>query len=113
MEAINKIEALGEEAYDLAEARFHLLRLKTVDKAAAFASSGVWSISLFLLALLFVLMINIGLALWVGEKLGKAYYGFFIVSLFYVLVAIILAIFKKQLIKTPTANFIIKSFLHA
>jgi hypothetical protein len=113
METINKLEALGEEAYDLAEAKLHLLKLKTVNKTAAIASAGVWSISLFVLALLFVLMVNIGLALWLGEKMGKAYYGFFVVSLVYILGALILGIFKKQLIKTPMVNFVIKSFLHA
>ncbi len=113
METINKIEALGEEAINLAEAKLHLWKLKAVDKTAALASNGAWSVCLFILAILFLLMVNIGLALWVGELMGKTYYGFFIVSLFYILLALILFVFRKQLIKTPMINFIIKSFLHA
>ncbi len=113
METINKIEALGEEALHLAETKMYLWKLKAVDQTAKFASTGVFSICLALLGVLFILMINIGLALWVGEKMGRLYYGFFMVSLFYVLLAVILYIFRKQLIRTPIINFVIKSFLHA
>jgi len=48
----------------------------------------------------------------VGEVLGKSYYGFFIISLFYVVLGLLLYAFRKQLVKTPVINFIIKSFLH-
>lgn len=112
METINKIEALGADAMNLAESKLHLWKLKAVDKTAQFASTGVWSICLFVIGIFFVLMVNIGLALWVGELLGKSYYGFFVLSLFYVLLGVLLYAFRKQLVKTPTINFIIKSFLH-
>ena len=113
METISKLEALGEEAMNLAETNFHLWKLKAVDKTASVAATGTWSILLFLVAILFVLMLSIGAALWVGEKMGKSYYGFFIVSLFYVLLALILFAFKKPMVKTPIVNYIIKTFLHA
>jgi hypothetical protein len=113
MEAINKMEALGEEALNLAEANLHLWKLKAVDKTANLASNGVWSICFFILMTLFVLMVSVGLAIWTGEKLGKLYYGFFIVSLFYLLLALIVWAFRKPMIKTPIVNHIIKSFLHA
>jgi hypothetical protein len=113
METINKIEALGEEALHLAETKLYLWKLKAVDQTAKFASKGVWSICLVMLGVLFMLMINIGLALWIGEKMGRLYYGFFTVSVFYILLAVILYIFRKQLIRRPISNFVIKSFLHA
>ena len=113
METINKIEALSEEALHLAESKLYLWKLKAVNKTAKFASTGVWSICLILLGVLFMLMVNIGLALWIGEIMGKLYYGFFMVSLFYVMLAAILYIFRRQLIRKPIINFVIKSFLHA
>ncbi len=111
METINKIEALGTDAMNLAESKLHLWKLKAVDKTAHLASTGIWSLCLFVLSVFFVLMINIGLALWVGELLGKSYYGFFVLSLFYVFLGLVLYAFRKQLVKTPVINFIIKSFL--
>ena len=113
METTSKIEALGEEALNLAETHLHLWKLKAVDKTATVAANGTWSFLFFILLLLFVLMVSIGTALWLGEKLGKPYYGFFIVSLFYVLLALILYAFKKPMVKTPIVNYIIKTFLHA
>ena len=113
METISKLEALGEEAMNLAETNFHLWKLKAVDKTASIAANGTWSILFFFLLMLFVLMVSIGTALWMGEKMGKAYYGFFIVSLFYVLLALLLYAFKKPMVKTPIVNYIIKTFLHA
>jgi len=49
--------------------------------------------------------------LWLGELLGKSYYGFFIVAGFYALLALIFSIFRKQLIKNPVNNSIIEQVL--
>ena len=111
METMNKIESLGLDAMNLAESKLNLWKLQAVDKSAKFTSAGVYSICLLLIGIFFVLMINIGAALWIGEILGKSYYGFFIVSIFYVILGIILYAFREQLVKTPIVNFFIKSFL--
>jgi hypothetical protein len=57
------------------------------------------------------LIVNIGLALWVGKLLGDSFYGFFIVGGFYALLAIPLHIFREQWIKYPISNSIIKELL--
>jgi ABC-type transport system involved in cytochrome bd biosynthesis fused ATPase/permease subunit len=60
---------------------------------------------------LFALVLNIGIALWLGELLGKNYYGFFIVAVFYLLSAIVLHFFLHNWIKKPVSNLIITQAL--
>ena len=61
--------------------------------------------------LLFIVMGSIGVALWIGDMLGKASYGFFIVAGFYGIITLALQVFKKELLKMPLNNSIIFNFL--
>ena len=51
------------------------------------------------------------LALWIGELVGKLYFGFFIVAAFYVLVALLLH-YLPGLIKSPVNDAIILKMLN-
>lgn len=62
--------------------------------------------------MLFSLFLNIGIALMIGKYLGQFYYGFFIMSGFYVLVGFIFYLYQQSLIKNPVCNFIIKKILN-
>jgi hypothetical protein len=62
-------------------------------------------------AVLFFLILNIGVALWLGDLLGKSYYGFFAVSGFYAVLALFFFIFRDQMIKKPLNNSIINQVL--
>jgi hypothetical protein len=59
----------------------------------------------------FTLVINIGIAMWLGELLGKPYYGFFVVAIFYAVVMALLFIFRHEWIKTPVSNSIITQMI--
>lgn len=105
------IESLIEKGEQYGKTTLELLKLKTLDKSADVISNLVswWIVLIF--AVLFFLILNIGVALWLGELLGKSYYGFFIVSGFYALLAIVFAVFRKQLIKKPVNESIITQVL--
>ena len=105
------IESLIEKGEQYGKTTLELLKLKTLDKSADVASNlGSWLI-VIIFAVLFFLILNIGVALWIGEILGKSYYGFFVVSGFYALLALVFGIFRKQLIKEPLNNSIIEQVL--
>lgn len=111
MEDQTLIESLIEKGEQYGKTTIELLKLKTLDKSADVASTLIsWSI-VIVFAVLFFLILNIGVALWIGELLGKSYYGFFAVSGFYALLALIFAIFRKQFIKRPVNNSIITQVL--
>jgi len=105
------IESLIEKGEQYGKTTLELLKLKTLDKSANIVSDMVSWLIVIVFAVLFFLILNIGVALWIGELLGKSYYGFFIVSGFYALMAFIFLIFRKQLIKKPLNNSIITQVL--
>ena len=105
------IEMLFERAEDYTRTTVELAKLHTVDKAADVMSSLISRLAVSIVFAMFALLANIGLSLWIGELVGKLYYGFFIVSSFYLLIAIILYIFKNEWIKTPISNFMIVKML--
>ncbi|HEX7584053.1 MAG TPA: hypothetical protein VF373_05155 [Prolixibacteraceae bacterium] len=105
------IESLIEKGEQYGKTTLELLKLKTLDKSADVVSNLVSWLIVVIFAVLFFLILNIGIALWLGELLGKSYYGFFVVSGFYALLAIISAVFRKQLIKKPINESIITQVL--
>lgn len=101
------VEPVLEKAEAYSKTSFEILKLKALDKTADVTSTLV-SRSLFTIVVsFFALTINIAIALWLGELLGKVYYGFLIVAACYALAAIILLIIHP-FIKTRVNNAIIK-----
>ena len=103
----NLIEPLLEKVETYAKTSFELLRLKALAKTADVTST-LFSRSLFILLVsFFAFTINIAVALWLGDVLGKTYYGFLIVAGFYALASIILLIVHPS-IKIRVNNTIIR-----
>jgi phosphoglycerol transferase MdoB-like AlkP superfamily enzyme len=105
------IETLLERAEDYSKTTIELFKLSSIDKSAEFVSSLAARLTIFMVVALFILIINIGISMWIGELLGKIYYGFFAVGGFYVLISILLYTFRDQWIKTPVSNSIINQML--
>lgn len=106
------IELLFEKAEDYARTTAELTKLTVVDKSADVLSSLLSQMAIGVVVALFSLLINIGISLWLGELLGKTYYGFFIVSSCHLIFAILLYSYKKVWIKMPVSNFIIHKMLN-
>ncbi|WNH09337.1 hypothetical protein [Thalassobellus suaedae] len=105
------VEKLYEKAKKYTETSAELLALNTVDKTADVLSSLTFIVLLVIVVAMFTLFINVGLSLFLGSLLNAYYLGFFIVSAFYLVVALILYVYKDKLIKTPVANLIIEKLL--
>lgn len=105
------IEKLIERAEAYVKTSFELGKYCALDTTAEIFSTLAARLAIWLMVLIFSLFINLGLALWIGEELGKLYYGFFAVAGFYVVVAWILYLFRKQWLKVPVSNFIIRRTL--
>ena len=105
------IEMLFEKAEDYTRTTVDLVKLTAVDKTADVMSSMLSRLAVSIVFVMFVLLVNIGLSFWIGELLGKTYLGFFAVSIFYLVISIVLNIFKDEWIKMPVSNFIIIKML--
>jgi len=106
-EQATPIESLFEKAETYAKINLDLFKLKAIDKSADVVSTLVAKLAIIIVVLLIVLLLNIGLSLWIGELVGKSYYGFFIVAGFYVLSAFILYYKRDVLLKAPINDSII------
>jgi hypothetical protein len=105
------IASLFERVEDLSKTSIKLYKLNLIDTSAAVVSSMVAGLAIFSTVALSFLIMNIGLALWIGKLLVEPFYGFFIIGGFYALLAIVLFIFKNQWIKNPLSNSIIRKML--
>ena len=104
-------ESLLSQAGEYAETKAALFTLKIADKTSDTVSDAASSLVVLLFVGAFVLCLSIGLALLLGEWLGKNYYGFFIVAALYGMAGIIFHVNRKSLVKTPVNNFIIGKIL--
>ena len=105
------IEMLFERAEDYTKTTIDLVKLNAVDKTADVLSSLISRLTVSIIFVLFAFLVNIGLSFWVGELVGKIYYGFFIVSSIYLVLAIVLYNVKDKVLKMPISNFIIAKML--
>jgi len=101
------VEMLYEKAEQYTKTTFELYRLKTIDKVTdVFASVASRFAILAVIALFFVLL-TVGIALYLGEVLGKNYYGFFTLALFYGVLAIVLIKKRKPWLDDKLNNYLI------
>ena len=108
----NSIESLLQKTGDFLETKVELLKLQAVDKVTGIGSSVASAIILILVISLMLFTLNIGIAVWIGQLLGEVYYGFFIVSGYYLLVALLMYLFRSQWLKKPFHDKLIKKMLN-
>ena len=107
----NEIESLFEKVEAYTKTTYELSKLKLLETTIIVVTALLPKLSVILMVSLFVLVLNIGIALFLGEILGKSYYGFFIVAAFYLIAGIILHFFLHNWIKKPVSDLIIKQVL--
>jgi hypothetical protein len=107
----SSIEMLFERAENYTKTSIELAKLNAIDKTADVVSSLISRMAISVVFAMFIFLLNIGLSLWVGELVGKVYYGFFIVGAFYLVITVLLYYFKDKWIKMPISNLIIVKML--
>lgn len=106
------LEPLFEKAEKYAKTSFELYKLKTINKSVNIISTFVSHGIVIILFFIFILSINIGAAMWLGDLLGKSYYGFFCVAGFYGVTGGIVYFFMHNIIKKRVSNSIISQLLN-
>lgn len=105
------VEILFEKADQYRKTTFELIKLNAIDKSADIASFLAIQFVVFIVVALFTLIANIGVALWLGEKLGKSYYGFFVIAGFYAVIGIMVYALKNTWIKPSVRESVISNML--
>lgn len=108
----NRIEPLFEKIEDYGKASFALYRLKAISKTAEVISTFVSRATVVIVLSMFLIFASIGLALLLGDLLGKSYLGFFCISAFYMVLGGVLYFFLHKGIKQKISNSIISEIFN-
>ena len=105
------IKRLLEKVEVYSNTSVELCKYKMIYKSSAIISVLLAKLVLGIIFILFFLFLNIGLALLVGDFLGKSYYGFFFIAGIYMVLVFLSKLFQNHLIKKPVSNYIIRKTL--
>lgn len=94
---------------DYASKRLDLLKMDAMERGVVTAGTLTFIILAALFGTFFMILLNIGLAVLVGEWVGNYAYGFLIIAGIYLLLLIGVIVFGKN-IKDGIANKLLKSF---
>jgi len=107
----SSLEAFLDSTQAYSKTTYELTKLKGLNKGTNVLSLLVARLCLLITSIMFLVVISIGLALWLSEYLGKPYYGFFILSAIYFVVAILFYFFLHSWMKKPFSSLIISQSL--
>ena len=105
------LEPLFEKALSYSKTSSELLQLKALAKASDLISQMVSRLVLTVFLMLFIIIMTIGISLWLGDLLGKSYYGFFIFGAIYFIIGVLIIIIHPQ-IKKRVNDLIISQALN-
>ena len=87
--------------------RLLLIKLQAVEKISKLSAAMFVGLAIAILSFFIFLFLSIMAAWYFGELLGSAFKGFGIISAFYVLVLILILIFRKRVLQKTITNTVI------
>ena len=105
-------DTLFEKAARFSVTYIELLKLKAIDRSTEVVSAVIPDLIVSTLMLVFLLFINLGLALWLGDILGEVYYGFLLVAGFYLILGFVFHFFMRGWFKKVAGNYFIKQIFN-
>jgi hypothetical protein len=107
-EEFRKAEELAIHIKEYIQTEIELIKLNFAEKLSKILSNFLAIIILIWILLLSILFASISLAFFIGEKIGKMSVGFFIVSLIYLLIAMVSWYLRERFIRIPILNGILR-----
>ena len=101
---------LKDEVEDYIDTKIDIIKLKFIDKIAGAVTGVVTGVGLAFLGVFILLFLSISAAFAIAELTGRSSIGFLCIGGFYILLAVILLVFKNQLITMPVVNSLAKKF---
>lgn len=108
---------MKQEASDLIDklkeyisVRLDILKLTAADGVSNGIAKAIVGSILLVLSLFFILFLSFAVGFYISDRMDNSYSGFFFVTLFYLIVAVVVYLSKSK-IEKPIVNSVIKSFL--
>lgn len=108
---VKLIEALVDSARDYATLSLRLTKLKALEKTSDVISTLIPHTLALTMVGLFLLFLNLGLSIWLGEILGKVFYGFLLVAGFYGIAGLFVHFILHKWLKRKISDGIVKQLL--
>lgn len=105
------LESMYANAVDYGITTVEIVKLKAVDKASDIVSATIPRLVFIGLIAFSLLFLNMGLAFWLSDLLGRVYLGFLVVGGFYLLLGILLQLIFHEKFKKVIRNFVVKQLL--
>ncbi len=105
------VELLLERAQAYTKTSIKLFKFKATEKIAELVSNLASGFVIMTVLALFFVNLNIGIALLIGDWLGRLWMGFILLSVFYCLIGLIVYLFRDKWIKRPINNLIIRQLI--
>jgi protein-S-isoprenylcysteine O-methyltransferase Ste14 len=103
-EAFAKIEELAAHVKEYVNVRIDSVKLNAAEKTSSVMANLIAGAVVAVTFFLFFLFVNFSVAYALAEWIGKTWAGFLIVSVFYLLLAIIVWAAREKLIRMPIIN---------
>jgi uncharacterized membrane protein YqjE len=103
-----ELETFIRHAKEYAETRYDLAVINVQEKTTDIISTISSALIVGILILFTLLFTSIGAAWYIGQIIGNPSSGFFCVALFYLVLSVIIIIFRDTWIRIPIINFMIK-----
>jgi hypothetical protein len=106
----NLIDGLVKRITEFGQANIELIKLRIIDKTISIISALFPDLIVGTLLAIFLFFLNLGLAFWLGNLLGKIYFGFLALSLVYLMLGFAAHFFMRRWFKKVAAQYLIKQF---
>jgi O-antigen/teichoic acid export membrane protein len=110
-EQTTDIDNLLSDAGDYIETRTTLWKLKAIESLSDVSGELVSGLGMIVISSFVIIIFSIGLALLVGDWVGKSYYGFFILGGLYAIIALVIFARRRRWLKEPFSNMLIRKIL--
>jgi hypothetical protein len=101
------MEKLIEQIEGQANLQLELLKLKTVEKTVNTLPDLLYNALVYIILFLLITLFSIGTSLWINHEYGNNFIGFFVVSVFYILLTFSILLMRSSIqkrIKTKIIN---------
>ncbi len=99
-----------EQVKEYVETRIRLLKYQVIEQATGIIASSIAYAIIGVLGLFILLFASITLGLGLGAAFGSNWIGFGVVTLIYIILAVLVLILKAKYIEAPLIGFFITKF---
>jgi hypothetical protein len=106
------VESLIERVEQYGKTSYELFMFKAIDKVSNTISTLASRMCAIIFLFLFIIILQVAIALWLGDLLGKGYYGFFCVAALDALIWAVLYFLIHKWFKKSISNSIVSQLFN-